>query len=180
VLPGSYQDAVQQRQLKAEVEMSEKEKYTIAEAHELFAKRLNGEVWRLLEKTDRTTADDESMVAAAFASHYHWFHVGNEVNRQRGEWMIARVYTVLGNVQMAMAHASRCLDLTERYKDMMADFDIAFAYEGIARAHALAGKEDEAKKFLQLAEEAGDEIEENEDKEIFLGDLRGGNWYGIR
>jgi hypothetical protein len=137
------------------------------EAHELFAKRLNGEVWRLLEKTDRTTADDESMVAAAFASHYHWFHVGNEVNRQRGEWMIARVYTVLGNVQMAMAHASRCLDLTERYKD-------------IARAHALAGKEDEAKKFLQLAEEAGDEIEENEDKEIFLGDLRGGNWYGIR
>jgi hypothetical protein len=163
-----------------EVEMSEKESYTIEEAHVLFAKRLNGEVWQLLENPDRTIEDNERMVAAAFASYYHWLHAGDEVNQQRGEWMIARVYTVLDNAQMAVTHASRCLDLTESYKEKMADFDVAFAYEGIARAHALAGEQDVAKEFMRLAEKAGEEIADSEDKEIFMGDFHGGNWYGLR
>jgi hypothetical protein len=160
--------------------MSDKETYTVAEAHELFAKRLNGEVWQLLEKPDRTRTDDERMASAAFASSYHWLHVGDEVNQQRGEWLIARVYTVLADAYLAKKHANRCLELTESFKEKMADFDVAFAFEGIARAHALDGNADEAKKFLQLAEKAGDEIAENEDKEIFMGDLQGGDWYGVR
>jgi hypothetical protein len=160
--------------------MSDKETYTVEEAHELFAKRLNGEVWRLLEKPNRTPADDERMATAAFASLYHWLHVGDEVNQQRGEWLIARVYTVLADAYLAKKHSSRCLELTEAFMDKMTDFDIAFAYEGIARAHALDGNVDEAEKFLQLAEKAGNEISESESKEIFMGDLHGGDWYGVR
>lgn len=160
--------------------MSDKDTYTVAEAHELFAKRVNGEVWQLLEKPDRTPADDERMAAAAFTSHYHWLHVGDEINQQRGEWLIARVYIVLGDAYLAKKHASRCIELTEAFKDKMADFDIAFAYEGIARAHALDGNVDEAKKFLRLAEKAGNAIAEREDKEIFMGDLQSGDWYGVR
>lgn len=120
------------------------------------------------------------MVAAAFGSHYHWLQIGDEVNQQRGEWMIARVYTVLGDEHMAVKHASRCLEITEEFKDKMADFDIAYAYEGIARASALAGKVDEAKGYLDLAEKAGEEISDSEDKKIFQGDLQGGDWHGIR
>lgn len=160
--------------------MSEKETYTEIEAHELFAKRFNGEVWNLLEKKDRTQEEDERMIAAAYASNFHWSFVGTEVNQQRGEWILARVYTVLGEAPLAVKHASRCLELTNNFKEKMEDFDIAFAYEGIARAQALAGDGEEAKVYLEMAKKAGAEIADSEDKEIFVGDLEGGEWYGVR
>jgi hypothetical protein len=62
----------------------------------------------------------------------------------------------------------------------MKDFDWAYAYEGVARANALAGKRDEAIKYIQLAEDKGQAIGNDEDKSIFLGDLNGGNWHGLR
>lgn len=160
--------------------MSENEKYTEMEAHELFAKRFNGSVWELLEKQDRTPEEDERMIAAAYASNFHWSFVGTEVHQQRGEWILARIYTVLGEAPLAVKHASRCLELTNTFKDKMEDFDIAFAYEGIARGQALAGNGDEAREYLEMAEKAGEQIADSEDKEIFVTDLEGGEWYGVR
>jgi hypothetical protein len=62
----------------------------------------------------------------------------------------------------------------------MKDFDTAYAYEGIARANALAGKRGEALKYIKLAEKSGQAISNDEDKNIFLGDFNGGNWHGLR
>ncbi len=76
-------------------------KMTLDEAHLEFAKQANGEVWRLLEKDGRSPDDDRAMVIAAFASLYHWSIVGKPVHRQRGEWLIAHVFTVLGDGQPA-------------------------------------------------------------------------------
>lgn len=160
--------------------MSEVEKYTLEEAHREFGKQLNNRVWQLLGNQERTPAEDEEMVYAAFASHYHWMQVGTEVNQQRGEWMIAHVHTVLGEADLAVKHANRCLELTSQFKDQMADFDVAYAYEGVARANALAGKSETARKYLEMAKNAGDEIANEEDKEIFQGDIESGEWYGIR
>ncbi len=95
--------------------MEEKQSYTLPEAQLHFAKSINGEVWDLLDKTNRTASDDEMMLAAAYASCYHWLQVGTGLEHQRGEWLIARVYTVLGIKEQALRHASRCLDLTERH-----------------------------------------------------------------
>lgn len=160
--------------------MSQMEKYTLSEAHMEFGKRLNGRVWDLLGRDKRTAAEDEEMVFAAYASHYHWLQVGTEVNQQRGEWLMARVHTVLGEVDLALKHAHRCFELTEAFKDQMADFDIAYAFEGLARANALAGDAGKSRKYLKLAEAAGDEIENAESKEIFALDIESGNWFGIR
>lgn len=160
--------------------MSEVEKYTLEEAQKEFAKRTNGQVWKLLEKAERTELEDEEMVLAAYACLYHWSYAGTEVNRQRGEWLIARVHTVLGEAALALEHAGRCLELTEAYKDQMKDFDIAYAYEGMARANALGGDRVIARQYLEMAEAAGAAIANAEDKEIYLGDLKGGAWYGIR
>jgi len=160
--------------------MSEVEKYTLEEAHKEFAKRTNGQVWKLLEKAERTDMEDEEMVLAAYACLYHWLDAGTEVNRQRGEWLIARVHTVLGEAAVALQHARRCLELTEAYRDLMKDFDIAYAYEGMARANALGGDRGLARRYLEMAEAAGAAIADAEDKEIYMGDLRAGAWYGIR
>lgn len=64
--------------------------------------------------------------------------------------------------------------------DLMKDFDWAYAYEGIARANALARNRDEALKYIRLAQERGQAIRNDEDRSIFLGDFNGGNWHGLK
>lgn len=160
--------------------MSDETKFTVEEAHLHFAKSINGKVWELLGKDRRTKAENDQMLYAAHACTYHWLHVGTRVHQQRGEWLISHVHTVLGNSSQALKHAERCFELTETYREAMKDFDIAYAYEGLARANALAGKVEEAKNWYQMAQQAGKAIVDEEDRQIFYGDFETGNWYGLK
>lgn len=160
--------------------MAEGNTFTLEEAHQYFAKTLNGKVWELLQKPERSKSDDELMIYAAHASCYHWLIAGTGLHHQRAEWLIAHMYTELGVGDSALRHASRCLELTNEFADLMKDFDWAYAYEGVARANALAGNRDEALKYLRRADELGKAIDDNEDLSIFLSDFNGGNWHGLR
>ena len=160
--------------------MSEEEKYTEEEAHRLFGGKLNGEVWGLLEKPDRSQAEDELMVHAAHASCCYWLKVGTGLHHQRAEWLIARVYSELGLAESALRHARRCQELTAEHADLMEDFDQAYAYEAMARVNAVAGNSEEAQKYMELAEQAGQAIADEENRKFFLGDLNGGDWHGLR
>ena len=159
--------------------MSDEKKFTLSEAHHEFAKKINGSVWFLLEKPDRSMAEDWEMLHAAHASLYHWLQIGTGLHHQRGEWLVSRVQTVLGNGDEAVRHANRCLELTQDDSDLMEDFDFAFAYEAEARSNALAGNDEEARKFMDLARSAGQAIADDEDRTIFLEDFNGGEWYGL-
>ena len=160
--------------------MSEEKTYTESEADLYFAKRFNGKTWELLEKQDRTKQEDELMIHSAHASCCHWLAAGTGLHHQRGEWLIARVYSVLGSAEAALRHANRCLELTRQHASLMADFDWAFAYEGVARAHAVAGHRDEAIKHIELAHKAGEAIKEDQDRKIFFAEFDGGNWNRMR
>jgi len=160
--------------------VNEEQTHTAAEADRLFAVQYHGQTWELLERPDRSGDEDELMLHTAHASCRHWLAVGTPVHHQRGEWLIARVYTVLGIPEAAVRHATRCLALTEAHADAMADFDRAFAYEGIARAQALAGDRDQALRYVALAEQAGEAIGDAEDREAFFAELLGGSWYSVR
>jgi hypothetical protein len=104
-----------------------------------LAKSLNREVWDLLAVAGRSAEQAQQMIHAAHASCRLWLDVGAGLNQQRGEWLIAHVYTVLGHAEPALRHAERCMLLTERHRDEMEDFDLAYAHEGLARAAALSG-----------------------------------------
>jgi hypothetical protein len=145
--------------------------------HKKFAVDLNHLVWSLLEKTDRTGEEDDKMVHAAHASHYHWDEIGMAV-RTRGEWLISHVYVVLNRAEAALYHAQRCLALCQEKN--VKDFDIAYGYEAMARAYALTRQKAEYEKYVQLAREAGEHIQDEEDCEIFFGDFQRGPWYGMR
>jgi hypothetical protein len=160
--------------------VSEEKAYTEAEAHRFFAIQFNGQTWSLLDKPERTQEEDELMVYSAHASCRHWLEAGTGVNHQRGEWMISRVYSVLGLGEAALRHAKRCLELTEEHADLMEDFDQAFAFESVARAHAVARNQVEALRYIELAQQAGEAIEADESKEIFVADFDGGDWHGLR
>ncbi len=159
--------------------MEEVKSYTIDDAHKHFAQSINGRVWELLQKPHRSQADDDEMLYAAHACTYHWKFVGTAVHQQRGEWLIGHIYVVLGHSQEALRHAERCFELTEANRDLMQDFDIAYAYEGLARAYALSGNQKKAREFFDLAQQAADKIKDDEDKSIFMGDIKSGDWFGL-
>jgi hypothetical protein len=160
--------------------MSDEKTFSEAEAHRHFAIQFNGMAWDLLDKAGRTPEEDERMLYSAIASCRHWLEAGTGLHHQRGEWLIARVYAVLGLDQAALRHANRCLALTEQYAAEMEDFDRAYAYEAVARANAIAGNRNEALKYIALAEEAGAAIVDEQSKEIFHGDFNGGDWAELR
>jgi DNA-binding transcriptional MerR regulator len=126
-------------------------------------------VWTLLERTDRSALEDDEMLHAAHASRYHWGEVGEAVNLARGEWQCSRVYSVLGRAEPALWHANRCLALCEEHG--IADWDVAFAHEAVARALRAAGDHPGADAAVARARQAAVAIAEDEDRELLLSDL---------
>ncbi len=145
--------------------------------HKELGRSLNGLVWRLLARNDRTAEDDARMVDAAHASQYHWREGGGPPGT-RGEWLISHVYAVLGRAEPALHHARRCLELVQAEPEV-ADFDHAYAAEAMARALACAGGLVEAASWHDRATVAGAGIADGEDREIFTGDLATGPWFGL-
>lgn len=139
-----------------------------AEQGRKLATDLFNRVWDLMEKSQRSREEDDEMVHAAHASRYHWGVVGKPENLARGEWQISRVYTVLGRGESAIVHAQRCLEICQQHQ--LVDWDLAYAYEGLARASRTAGKGAEVDRYRILARLAGDRIAELDDREHFEKD----------
>ncbi|MFX1239572.1 MAG: hypothetical protein ACFFA0_11035 [Promethearchaeota archaeon] len=153
------------------------------EFHEKIAKSTFNKTWDFLDKKDRTAEDDLDMIHTVHTSRYHWGILvsegkGGPINLQRGEWIISRVYSVLEKGEPALYHAKKCLELTE--KNDIKDFDLAFAYEAMARASALLKNKKDYEKYFKLAKEAGEKIKKKDDKDYFFEDLNGGPWFGMK
>lgn len=150
--------------------MTEEKRYTEQEFHKKLAVDLFNLVWSLMDKKERTKEEDDKMIHAVHASRFHWGEIGKPVHFERGEWQISRVYAVLNRPQPALYHAKRCLEICK--ENNIGDWDIAFAYEAMARAYAVAGEKTESEKYMKLAKEAGEQIKEKEDKDLFISDLK--------
>jgi DNA-binding transcriptional MerR regulator len=140
-------------------------------SHKELGSALFNHVWTLLEATDRTRAQDDEMIHAAHASRFHWARAEGTgpVNHARGEWQCSRVYAVLGRAEPALWHAERCREILEG--SGIGDFDIAAAYEALARAHAVAGDPETAGRWRAKATAALDGIADPDDREIIAGDI---------
>lgn len=127
--------------------------------------------WTLLEQPDRTPAETDEMIHAAHASRFHWSRAdGVEVvNLARGEWQCSRVYAVLGRGEPALWHARRCLDLNEAAGT--GDWDLASAYEAMARASAVIGDPVAAADWKARATAALDGITDPDDRVLIEGDI---------
>jgi len=144
-----------------------------AAAHRRLGVDLFNHVWKLIEKADRSPAEIDEMIHAAHASRYHWSKAGTNANLGRGEWQVARVYSVLGRGEPAQFHAERCLAYVHAAiaAGDADDWDLAGAYEGSARAAAVAGNRDEAIAWGDKARAALADISDPGDREVIEGDL---------
>jgi hypothetical protein len=134
-----------------------------------LAVALFNRVWALLETADRSPAQTDEMIHAAHASRYHWSVVGEPANLARGEWQCSRVYAVIGRGEPALWHARRCLEILEAAG--IGDWDLAAAYEAMARASAVAGDGEAARTWAERSRAACAAIAEDEDRRIVEADL---------
>jgi hypothetical protein len=139
------------------------------EQHRKYATELFNLTWDLLDKEERTPEKVDAMIHAAHASRYHWGEIGTPLEFERGEWQISRVYAVLNRPEPALYHAHRCLDICQANE--IGDFDLAFAYEALARAYAVAGESETSGEYIELAIEAAQQIEDKGNRDYLEGEL---------
>jgi hypothetical protein len=121
--------------------------------------------WELIE----SRADDDLMVHRAHASAYHWAVAAEckPENRARAEWLVSRVYALVGRPESALVHAERCLQWCA--ENDLRDWDLAYAHEALARANKLAGDDAAAASHLEQARAVP--IADAEDREHLEEDL---------
>ena len=141
------------------------------ETHRRLGVDLFNKAWTLMEKDARTREEDDELIHTAHASAYHWLHAGTAANRARSEWQCSRVYTVLGRAEPALHHAQRCLEICEAAPDVLEDWDLPFAYEALARAHALAGNAAEAARFVEQGRSLAARVADEDDRRLVESDL---------
>lgn len=150
--------------------MTEEVKLTAKQWHEKNACDLFNSTWTLIDKKDRTTAEIFDMIHMAHASRYHWGQIGQPVHFERGEWQISRVYCLLEMPESALFHAKRCLEICS--ENNIGDWDIAFAYEAVARSYKIAKDRANLAEYLELAKKAGESIREKDDRDYLFSELK--------
>lgn len=124
--------------------------------------------WTYLDMDARTSEHDQAMVQTAEASRWHWQHVGTPTQFAIGEWQCSRVHAVLGDGDLALAYAKRCLDICE--SERVEDFVPASAHEAMSRAYAVLGDMEAAREQRNLAYRIAVDLD-NEDRDVIEHDL---------
>ena len=137
--------------------------------HKAIAIETFNATWNLLDKDLRTAEENDIMVHTAHTSRYHWGQVGGPTEFERGDWQLSRVYATLGKGSEALHYAKHTLNTC--MENEIGDYDLAFAYEAMARAHAVNGNWTEVDRYVQMAKTAVDGIEKKDDRDYFLKEL---------
>jgi len=116
--------------------------------HRKIAAECFNSAWDYLEKQNRDPGDDQMMLNLAHASRYHWSLVGKPWNFTTGDWQIYRVYAALNQPDLALSFAKTALEISQ--KNNFSERLIS-AYEGMARAHAVAEEYLVAREFVNKA-----------------------------
>ncbi len=139
--------------------------------HRRLGVDLYNATWELLERDDRSPADDDAMLGRAYASLYHWSQVPQvrAANLGRGHWLVSRVHAVLALPDAAAHHAARYVAIAR--EGGVDDWDLAAAFEASARAAAVGGDFEAADRFEAQAREALTSVGDAEDREVVEADL---------
>jgi hypothetical protein len=148
-----------------------------AAIHKKLAIDLFNATWDLIDKQDRTAEENDAMIHRAHASYYHWSQVGQPTHLAVGVWQVAHVYTILQQCESAVYHASRNLDICRTHG--IGDWQLAFAYEALARAYAAAGEAERSRHYRAEATEHGAKIAEQGERDHFQAEFAKGPWFGI-
>jgi len=135
-------------------------------AHRFFATGMNNQAWDLLESPARRSEQDELMRTTAYAAARHWSEVGQAINQQRAECLLAQVHAALGEASAAVRHARRALDLMTEAGDSIEAFDLVLTHDAASRAYLLAQELPLAASHRAQVESARTSITDAADREV--------------
>ncbi len=145
--------------------------------------RLNNQVWDVLDAgtvtADSPKSERTQLLYSAQAAAHHWYQVGTAANHARAEYLVARAAVVSDNAAEALRHASTALDLCIANPDLVADWDLAMAYEALARAQAANGMTEQATATLDTARTQVAAIADPQDRAVAEGELSREPWFGL-
>ena len=139
-------------------------------AHRHFSSGCFNHTWTLIEKQDRTPADDEAMVLCALASLWHWTQRPDctERNLSIGHWQISRVYALTGQGESAMTHARKCVE----HAAGSPPFYIGYGHEAAARAALVLGDVASFREYLDKAHALAAQVEDVDERTPLEDDIR--------
>jgi hypothetical protein len=138
-------------------------------AHRHFSSVCFNRAWELIEKSDRSGADDEAMILCALASLWHWTQRPDctDQNLSIAHWQVSRTYALTGQGENAQRHAMWSLELA---KDLL-PFYKGYAHEAIARAALVLRDHQAFTDHLAQARAFANGIPDIEEKEALEKDL---------
>ena len=144
--------------------------FDASKAHRYFSADCFNKAWELIEKTERTSAENEQMIRLSQASLWHWTqrHDCTRANVSIGYWQVSRIYAILGRADEARRYGQLCLE----HSDRESPFLLACAYEALARAEKTVGNDATAEKYCAEALRHSEDVSRPEDREQILNDLK--------
>jgi tetratricopeptide (TPR) repeat protein len=140
------------------------------EFHRKAARECFNKAWDYLDRKERDASDERQMLHLAHASRYHWGFVGDATSLAVGDWQISRAYASLRQPQLALRFAQSALEICQN--NDLAEI-LHTAYEGIARAYAVASDHESAREYLKKAREQLDKLTmDDEDRKAYLDQIR--------
>lgn len=134
--------------------------------HRQLAADLFNATWDLMDKSDRTTIEEEQMIHMAHASRHHWDLVGEPLHFARGEWQVSRAYALVKRHEPALHHAMSSLHWCLEHD--LGSFDLGFAHEAMARAYALQENDTQRDMHITLATQAAQGVEKEADRDWLM------------
>jgi hypothetical protein len=123
----------------------------------------------LLERDDRSPDDDFELLTLAFASRYHWSIVGGPEQWAVSDWLVSRAAASIGEGSLSLAFAVRANDAVQSFD--APDWLHASTAEGMSRAYAAIGSDQERDEWLNNAERLVEVIADEEDRELIASQL---------
>jgi len=151
--------------------MTKPVEFDMQAAHRHFAAECFNRAWDLMDMPERTAAQDIELVESSIASHWHWTQRPDctATNHSIGYWQIARAYALLGQAENARRFAQLCLEVSRQ--EGVEPFYLAYGYEALARAAALAGDRAGMQQAMATARLTAEAIANPEAKAQVLEDL---------
>ena len=144
--------------------------FELSMAHRYFSADCFNKTWELIDKTNRTPAEDEEMIRLSQTSLWHWTQRNDctRANLAIGYWQVARVYAIVGRADEARRYGQLCLE----HGRHESPFLHAYANEALMRAEIAAGNSAAAAQFRIEALRLAADVTDSEERDLILNDLR--------
>ncbi len=151
--------------------MSTPPQFDLQAAHKYFSVECFNRAWDYIDRPPRKKTEQDKMLQLSLASLWHWTQREDctPTNLSIGYWQVSRVYALLRQAEPARQYGEYCLEAAK--SEGVLPFYLAYAYEAMARAEMVAGKEDEMEKHLIQAHQLAAGLPDPQAKKQLLRDL---------